>query len=139
LGDIGAPTDLSGFEPRFALGWVEQQLSQQYNGTGIIHMSHLFATLVWDSLIVSGGKLTTAHGTPVAVGSGYDSINNPLTDPLVVIGTGNVVMYRGEIDMREQAIATSTNNVSYVAQRDYAIGWDCTTIGAQVTVPRLVS
>lgn len=131
--------NLFAYDPRFALGWVEQKLSQQYNGTGIIHISHLFATLVWDSLVVSGGKTTTAHGTPVAIGAGYDSINNPVTDYLTIIGTGNMIMYRGEIDTREQAIATGTNNVSYVAQRDYAIGWDCTIVGAGVQVTPIPS
>jgi hypothetical protein len=129
--EVGAPVDLTSQDIRFGFGYVEQALAQQFNGLGVIHISHLVATLLWDALVISGGRVTTLHGTPVVVGAGYDIVN-PLTSPGTIFGTGPMVMYRGDIDTREQAIDKSTNNVSYIAQRDYVIGWDCGSVGVLV-------
>lgn len=130
--EVGVPIDLSGQDIRFGLGYVEQILAQDFNGLGVIHMSHLVATLLWDALVVTGGRVSTVHGTPVAIGAGYDTGINPLTTDGTIFGTGPMVMYRGDIDTREQAIARDTNNVSFIAQRDYVVGWDCGTVGVRV-------
>ncbi len=131
--DAGAPLDLSAYDLRFALGYVEQQVSQNYSGTGVIHMSHLVATLLWDALFVSGGRLQTLHGTPVVVGAGYDTATDPLTRVGYIYGTGAMVLYRGDIDTRESAIDKAVNQVSYIAQRDYAVGWDCYSVAVKAT------
>jgi len=132
LTDAGAPVDLSGQDIRFGLGYVESYLAQNYNGLGVIHMSHLIATLLWDALVVSGGRISTVHGTPVVVGSGYDTGINPTTQDGTIVGSGPMVMYRGDIDTREQAIAMANNRVSYIAQRDYVFGWDCGAVAVKV-------
>jgi hypothetical protein len=132
LTEVGTPTDLTSRDIRFGLGYIETQLAQDFNGMGVIHMSHLVATLLWDALVVTGGRIYTVHGTPVVVGAGYDIIN-PLTTPATILGTGPIVMYRGDIDTREQAVNFRRNEVSYIAQRDYVVGWDCGAYG--VTVP----
>lgn len=133
VADAGAAIDLSAQDIRFGLGYVEQYLAREFNGMGVIHMTHLTATLLWDALVVTGGKIQTVHGTPVVVGAGYDTSINPLTDDSTIVGTGPMVMYRGDIDTREQAIAMANNRVSFIAQRDYVFGWDCGAV--RVLVP----
>lgn len=131
--DAGAPVDLSGYDIRFALGFVEQQIAQNYGGTGVIHVNHLVATVLWDAFVVQGGRLTTIHGTPVVVGSGYDLATDPLARLGYIYGTGAMVIYRGDIDTRESAINKPINQVSYIAQRDYVVGWDCYSVAVKAT------
>jgi len=45
-----------------------------------------------------------------------------------------LVMYRGDIDTRENAVDKAINGVSIIAQRDYVLGWDCVAFGADVTL-----
>lgn len=130
---FGPAVDLSAYDLRFGLGYVEQQVAANYSGTGVIHMNHLTATLLWDALMIVGGRLQTLHGTPVIVGSGYDLATDPLTRVGYIYGTGAMVIYRGDIDTRETAINKAVNQVSYIAQRDYVVGWDCYEVAVKVT------
>lgn len=112
-----------------ALGALEHQLAKRYPGTGIIHMSRAAATTLWENLVITGGRAYTALGTPVVIGGGYDYAN-PADVPVqtAIFGTGPVVMYRGDIDTREEAFNKPVNEVSYIAQRDYVLAWDCVSI-----------
>jgi hypothetical protein len=71
-----------------------------------------------DNLYADGQIMRTKLGTPVVVGGGYDQAG-------LIYGTGPLVIYRGEVDTRQQAIAKPVNKVSFIAQRDYVVGWDC--------------
>ena len=132
-------TDLSGAPVGFALGFVEQQLALNYGGQGVIHLSRNLATVLWEYLDVQGGRLVTKLGTPVIAGAGYDSHTVPPTNEAYIVGTGPVVIYRGDVDTRETANDTRRNEVSYIAQRDYVVGWDCYAVGAKVNYDPTVS
>jgi hypothetical protein len=131
--------DATGYTPTYALAVAEQAIGEAYPGTGIIHMSRQAATVLWENLVVSGGRMQTLQGTPVVIGAGYDNANT-LPDPTTsLFATGPVILYRGDVDTREQAINKAHNEVSYVAQRDYVIGWDCYAIQVSTTLARTIS
>lgn len=111
-----------------ALGYLEQILAQNYGGVGVIHMSRLAATHLWEFLEVQGGKLVTKLGTPVVAGAGYENITTPTAD-FTMFASGPVVLYRGDIDTRENSLDRATNQASIIAQRDYVLGWDCVAYG----------
>lgn len=127
-------TDLTAYTVKYGLGWVEQELAEAYGGAGVIHMNRLTSILLQDMLRVEGGRLVTYAGTPVIAGGGYDRIAGTAPTTTTIIGTGPVIMYRGEIDTRENAIDRSINSHSIIAQRDYVLGWDCAAIGAEITI-----
>lgn len=127
-------TDLSGAPHGVALGYIEQMLANNYFGQGVIHMDRMTATVLWEYIDVSGGRLQTRLGTPIIAGGGYGNMADPPVDEFYLYGTGAVVMYRGDIDTRQRAIAKSTNQVSYIAQRDYVVGYDCYGIGTKFTL-----
>lgn len=127
-------TDLTTYTLRYGLAWVEQELAESYGGQGVIHMNRLTSILLKDMLRVEGGRLVTYAGTTVVAGGGYDRIAGTAPTTATIIGTGPLVMYRGDIDTRENAIDRSINSHSIIAQRDYVIGWDCVSLGAEVTI-----
>jgi hypothetical protein len=126
-------TDLSGAPSGVVLGYIEQMLANNYFGEGVIHMDRITATHFWEFIDVSGGRLQTRLGTPIIVGGGYGSMTDPPANEFYIYGTGPVVVYRGEIDTRQSAIKKETNQVSYIAQRDYVLGYDCGGVGAKGT------
>lgn len=127
---VPVPVDLTAYPGWLALGHVEQALAEAYGGLGIIHMSRLAATALALHLRFSQGTVTTMLGTPVVIGGGYDPLVSPFSPTATIMGTGPLVMYRGEIDTDAFTIERPVNNLSYVAQRDYVIGWDCAAVGA---------
>lgn len=130
----GAPTNLTAFNLKYALGWVEQALAERYGSTGVIHMSRLAAIMARDLLRVEGARLTTYGGTPVVAGGGYDVVGATTPTTATIFATGPLVMYRGEVDTRQNAVDKAINSVSIIAQRDYVLGWDCVAFGADVTL-----
>jgi hypothetical protein len=127
-------TDLSGAPAGVVLGYIEQILANNYFGQGVIHMDRFTATILWEYLDVSGARLQTRLGTPVIAGGGYGNMADPPVDEFFIYGTGPVVVYRGDIDTRQMAIAKETNQVSYIAQRDYVVGYDCGGVGVKGTL-----
>jgi len=113
-----ACTDASNSPGYVGLGVAEQELADLYRGMGVLHMNRATATVLCDNLYSDGQIMRTKLGTPVVVGGGYEV-------PGVIFGTGPVVIYRGEVDTRQFAISKPNNKVSYIAQRDYVVGWDC--------------
>lgn len=125
---------LTTFSAGVVLGYLEQQLAENYGGQGVIHMNRLTATYLWEYLQVQGGRLVTKLGTPVVAGSGYDALSTPL-DEFKMFASGPVVIYRGDVDTRENAVSKSNNEVSIIAQRDYVLGWDCVAYGVEGKYP----
>jgi hypothetical protein len=127
-------TDLTAYSPGVVLGYLEQQLAENYGGQGVIHMSRLAATYLWEYLAVQGGRLVTKLGTPVVAGAGYDPLVSPV-DEFEMYASGPVVLYRGDVDTRQNAVNKSVNEVSIIAQRDYVLGWDCVAYGVEGKFP----
>lgn len=128
------PTDLTAFPAWIGLGWIEQQLAEQYGSMGVIHMNRYAATALALHLRIESGTMRTILGTPVIVGGGYDPTPTPITDTAILFGSGPVAMWRGDIDTRESAVDKALNDVSIVAQRDYVIGWDCVAVSAEIAL-----
>lgn len=124
------------FSPEFALGLLENEIAIRYNGVGVIHMSKVAATVFSDTqLIQQGGRLYTNLGTPVVISSSYDPRPLPVFDGKArLMATGPLALYRGDIDVREASFDKATNQVSYVAQRDYVVGWDCSAVQVEATL-----
>lgn len=120
----GDQFDLSGYSPAVVLGWLEQYIADNYGGTGVIWMDRLSASVLWENLRVEGARLVTTVGTPV-IAHGYGTPSAPPSASVNLYVTGTPTMYRGDIDVREAAINKAVNEVSYIAQRDYVVGWDC--------------
>lgn len=135
--DAVSTLSLTSFSPGVVLGYLEQMLAQTYGGQGVIHMSRLTATYLWEYLQVQGGKLVTKLGTPVVAGAGYDAISTPI-DEFYMFASGPVVIYRGDVDTRQNAVSKSNNEVSIIAQRDYVLGWDCQVFGVEGKYPTTI-
>jgi hypothetical protein len=136
---VPAPTSLASFPAHVALGWVEQALAESYGSQGVIHMNRQAALTLGLYLHPEGSVLRTVLGTPVVVGGGYDPLVTPPANTATLFGTGPLVMYRGEIDAGMDAYNRAINDVSIVAQRDYVLGWDCSAVGAEISLGGVVA
>ena len=104
-----------------ALADVEQELAENYNGLGVIHLTPRAAVLLGDDgLVRPSGVLTTRTGTPVVIGAGYDG-----ADGLAILGTGMPVLFRAGTPQQVEANDTTFNNATTLIQRSWLIGWDC--------------
>jgi hypothetical protein len=114
---------------RFAVG---------YGGIGMIHISPFTATCMAGANLfdTNGSKLATKVGTPVVVGTGYPA---PTGGNMVVAGTGPVTIIRSGVryvpDSLHDSLSPTVNQMTASAQRDYVVGWPCTTVKALATIP----
>jgi hypothetical protein len=118
---------------RAGLAWVESKLRGQYPGNGVVHLDVFTASLLGDHLRPQGSRLFTTLGTPVVVEAttGDDGVAVPTTS--VIYGTGPLVMFRGSEDVTS-VLNRDVNDWLGQASRTYLIGWDCTAVGATVTL-----
>jgi hypothetical protein len=119
-------------DPILALAAVEQDLGENYHGTGVIHLSRFLGIVLADQLERQGGRLQTRIGTPVVVGGGYDTDTDD-AGPFTIYGTGTLLVNRGPVDYIETA-NTSVNDLYVLGERTYVIGWDCHIVGRQALV-----
>jgi len=124
------PTYVGDGSARKALGWIEHAIASFYNGRGVIHMSRFAASMLSQQLFVSGSTLVTRLGTPVVAGAGYGTAAG---DELVMAGSGALVAYRGPVDTDQQAMNRAVNDYDVLAQRAYAVGWDCVAVKSAAT------
>lgn len=87
-------------------------------------------------------QLRSSLNTPVAAISGFDGRTGPNN---VAAGAGRAWLFatgvpqirRSEVFLnppsREQALSQRTNDFKQLAERTYALGWDCFTVGVLVT------
>ena len=112
-----------------ALAEVEQELAENYNGLGVIHLTPRAAVLLGDDgLVRPSGVLTTRTGTPVVIGAGYDG-----TDGLAVLGTGAPVLFRAGTPQQVEAHDRDNNSETTLIQRSWLIGYDCFAVSATYT------
>lgn len=116
------------------LALVEQMLVEAYPGQGIIHMSRYAAIRLGDQLRQDGGRLVTLLGTPVVAGGGYDQVAGVAPTTVDIYGSGPLVLRRGQVHPPEAITTPGTNDVVALAQRTYAVGWDCAAVGVTVTL-----
>jgi hypothetical protein len=129
--EVGPLPDLT-----VALGAVENEVAGLYGGEGVILVSRLTATLLTDRNLIqrAGSRLETMLGTPV-IAAAWDGEFTPGTPPdqATIVGSGALVGYRSPIEVVE-AIDRQINRYGSVAERTYAIGWDCTPVKATVSL-----
>lgn len=127
------------------LAILEQYIGANGKGEGVIIGTRRDVTLANANgkLIYSEESgLYTLLGTPVAAVSGITGATGPNNE---AAGTGEAWMFalgsrprilRSEVFMtssREQSLDTGFNNLNILAERTYAVGWDCFTVGVLVT------
>lgn len=119
-----------------AVAMVDGLLPTQYAGTGVLHLSRYAAGLAGaaQALRVQGANLVSFLGTPTVAGGGYLPAPTATGPAVSVIGTGRVVIIRGDVfDLGQTTIDPLSNEVSAVVERTYAVGWDCTAIRVSVS------
>lgn len=126
--------DATAFPSYIGLGYAEQLISEEYAAQGVIHMDRQTAMACSLYLRVEGGRMVTNLGTPVVVGAGYSRAPFAPKNTAQIWASGPLVMYRGDIDTRENAINKPINSVSIIAQRDYVLGWDCSAFALNISL-----
>lgn len=113
---------------------VEAALPSVYAGAGVIHLPRYGGILAGGAnvLRVQGSNLTTFLGLPVVAGGGYGTAPTTATSAFDVIGTGRVVVIRGDITDLGQTVNQQSNEVQSVVQRSYVVGWDCAAVRVHV-------
>lgn len=115
-------------DPEFALAALEDWLGSTYGSLGAIHASRGAASL-WPTNIDSrGSRLYTKIGTPVSAGGGYPR-TAPDGSPAAagetwVYASPALFGYRGEVYSQGVQLDRGHNDLTAVANRDYAIGYD---------------
>lgn len=133
---VGATTSVATVETvNEAVAIAEARIAAAYGGTPVIHIGRYGAILAHDVLSASGTRLTTMLGSSVVAGGGYAPTAPDAGESFDVIATGALVVLRGIVNDLGEHIDRDTNSVSAVAERSYAIGWDCAAVRVTVTPP----
>lgn len=125
---------------------LEQYLGVNNHGQGVLHMSRREATFAASSRLLredtGGPMLLTKLGTPVAAGGGYLGVTGPNATAAVapahwIYATGVPYIRRTSVFMtppnRANALDQRNNNFAILAERTYAVNWDCVTAAVLVT------
>lgn len=135
-----AVTGNAGGDVVCALGFLEEQIAQCYNGVGVIHVpTRALPTLADANLIEArGAALYTRSGNKISVGAGY-----PGTGPggaavaqceSWLFATGPVFMFSGAVRMNTlaESFDRASNTQQMIAERTVLLAWDCCHAGVQI-------
>lgn len=126
------------------LAILEEYIGLNGKGQGVIvgnRRDILLANTNGKLITREGDHLETIVGTPVAALSGFDGRTGPNND---AAGTGEAWLFglgsrplilRSDsflTSAREQSLDTGTNDLDVLAERTYALGWDCFTVAVLV-------
>lgn len=127
------------------LALLEQYIGENGNGQGVILAARrdvILANANGVQIYQNGSGLFTVLGTPVAALSGIDGKTGPNEDApeaneawLFALGSRPRI-WRSEVFVtsgREASLNIQDNNLQILAERNYAIGWDCFTAAVLVT------
>ncbi len=127
------------------LALLEQYIGANGKGEGVIIGTRRDVTLSNANgklICPEGDTLYTVLGTPVAAVSGITGVTGPNN---VAAAAGQAWLFglgsrprimRSEVFMtssRETSLDTAFNNLNILAERTYAVGWDCFTVGVLIT------
>lgn len=129
------------------IGLLEQQLANCYDGVPVLHVPRSLApALALAMLLVrEGPRYRTPGGSVIVFGGGYPGTgpdgSNPAPGSTWVYGTGGMFIYRGAPTvMRDrESIVRAQNTGRALAERTYALGWECCHIAVRVTLGGMVS
>jgi hypothetical protein len=125
-----------------ALGALEGQLADCYDGVGVIHIPQR-ALPRFDALGLihkNGPVLTTLNGNQVAVGAGYPGSAPDGTaasgSTVWIYATGAVFGYRSPVRVLGMpgAMDRAKNTIKMIAERTYVLGWDCCHFAVPVDI-----
>jgi len=137
----------SSFDIITSLGQLEASLATCYGGQGVIHMTPAVAELAAAYFLIDrvagpngAPAMQTKLGNWVVIGSGY-----PGSSPAGVTtagtqwmyATGAVFLYRADAKATSrpsEAVTRTTNDMVYIAERTYVVGWDCCLYAAPVNL-----
>jgi hypothetical protein len=125
----GTATDLS-----TGIGLLENWIASQYGSLGVIHMTRGAALVGLGAYVldVTGGRLMTRLGTPVAAGAGYPGTSptgaTPAAGTSWLFASPAVFGYRSEVftssSQHGDLFDRAKNNLYAVAERTYTLGFD---------------
>ena len=105
------------------LGEMEHALAEQ-GSEGVIVVRRSVIAAMPDYFMQTGSMLRTKLGTPVAALGGWTPAS-----PLTIFGVPSFIGHRSAVSVGT-GWNRAINDVSEYAERDYAIGWDCTALTA---------
>ena len=129
-----------------AIAALDQWVAVHYGSQGVLHMTREAALLglAEDVLVVRGGSLMTALGTPVVAGSGYPGTGPagqvPSANQSYIYATPALLGFRSEVfpgaAPASAGFDKGRNDLHAVAERTYVVGYDpCGTAYALATLP----
>lgn len=117
-----------------AVSHLEQWVygTNDYGHVAYLHASPGVAALAADAgLVVQDGPLKrTPFGTLWSIGGGYH--------PGLMWVTGQVTVWRSSepfVPPLDQVLNRTTNQYNLIAEREYAVAWDCAAAGVSVDIP----
>ena len=129
--------------PAEAVGILEQTLADNGVNAGLIHARQGLATPFWADFIIERQgprRLTTMLGTPYVFGQGYDGTGPTgqatTTSTEWIYATGRVLIWQSPeiwVPPIGQVLDRSTNQLTLVAERLYAVAIECGVWAIQVT------
>ncbi len=125
-----------------AIGELEGALAECYGGVGTIHMPYKMIAIGADKMQWEkrGPRLFTYSGTPVAAGAGYRGLSPlgaaPAAGTAWLYATGALIARRSAVRITSphESLDKSKNDMVVIAERTYALGWDCCHFAALVTL-----
>lgn len=150
--DITPATGAVSVARGFAL--LESLIGQEYGGIGTIHAPRLLVPAISGGRLAErqGQRLETLVGTYVVAGGGYDLANvGPDGSPPGEYGdadgveawlyaTSRPIVRRGEVYItpdRDHFVVKPYNDVEIIAQRAYAVSWECVLGAVRVSLDTL--
>lgn len=124
------------------LGRLEAALDDCYHGAGIIHVAREAAATLfaWNLLEVRGEALFTKSGHQVVIGAGYTGSGPDGSAAAAgtswMYATGAVFGYQGAVQTQQpfpDSFDRAKNTVKMIAQRTYAIGFECCLFATQIS------
>jgi hypothetical protein len=116
------------------LGLLENKIATTYGSLGVIHMTRGAAEIGLGAYLldISGGRLMTRIGTPVAAGAGYPGTSPTGTTPAAgatwLYASPAVFGYRSEVftssSQHGDLFDRAQNNLYAIAERTYVLGFD---------------
>lgn len=120
-----------------AVAMADALVPQVYGGTPVLHLSRYAASMAVAqyALRIDGRRLVSPLGSDVIAGAGYGTPPTATGPALDVIGTGPVVLVRGDVQVFNEARNPVTNQLDTLVYRNYVVGWDCTAVRVHMATP----
>lgn len=126
-----------------AIGLLEGAMATCYGGTPTIHVPRMALAHLSENYLIErrGDRLLTTGGSRIAAGAGYPGTGPDGTLPAYPLtwfyATGAINIRVSDTKFtssRDAALRRDINSMVLIAERTYAIGWDCCHFAVQVNL-----